>query len=314
MSSPAKNENNLITASPRPFDMSLSKPATTPSSSVIVSNTTMTSSSPSKKISRIDDVPPPASIVRHHARSSLDFLLAAVASSAATTNSDQHSSLLPECDQCFRTFPSVLTLAKHKFRDHSAAETTSTTIGSKIEFDTSITPTKLSSSTESDEIFCEICNKEFLSNRYLRQHRANVHGLQSKHVDTISSRTPTANYLYESSSVASVSPLNVKPKRQYTTGKNYCDLCNKEVCNKYFLRTHMFKMHGIVIDENKTVIANIDTLEKEQSGEKLRFRYVLFNHRILYCFPLNKLRLLVFTPFLNLVWTYHGLSMGLAWD
>ncbi len=34
-------------------------------------------------------------------------------------------------------------------------------------------------------------------------------------------------------------------------------------------------MHGIVIDENKTVIANIDTVEKEQSGEKLRYRYVL---------------------------------------
>ncbi|CAD5217852.1 unnamed protein product [Bursaphelenchus xylophilus] len=57
------------------------------------------------------------------------------------------------------------------------------------------------------------------------------------------------------------------PKRQYSsTSKNYCDLCNKEVCNKYFLRTHMLKMHNIVIDENKSVIANIDTLEKEKEG------------------------------------------------
>ncbi|KAI1698618.1 Zinc finger, C2H2 type family protein [Ditylenchus destructor] len=54
---------------------------------------------------------------------------------------------------------------------------------------------------------------------------------------------------------------------QYSsTSKNYCDLCKKEVCNKYFLRTHMLKMHNIVIDENKSVIANIDTLEKERSG------------------------------------------------
>ncbi|VDO18207.1 unnamed protein product [Brugia timori] len=28
----------------------------------------------------------------------------------------------------------------------------------------------------------------------------------------------------------------------------------------------MLKMHGIVIDEHKTIIANIDTLEKEKSG------------------------------------------------
>lgn len=45
-----------------------------------------------------------------------------------------------------------------------------------------------------------------------------------------------------------------------------------QVCNKYFLRTHMLKMHGIVIDENKMVIANIDTAEKERMGA-LSFRY-----------------------------------------
>ncbi|CZR14453.1 C2H2-type domain-containing protein [Caenorhabditis elegans] len=61
-------------------------------------------------------------------------------------------------------------------------------------------------------------------------------------------------------------------KRQYSSNnKNFCDICNKEVCNKYFLRTHMLKMHGIVIDENKTVIANIDTSIKEREGE-LTFR------------------------------------------
>lgn len=95
--------------------------------------------------------------------------------------------------------------------------------------------------------------------------------------------------------------LNLKvkpppPKRNYSSaGKNYCDVCNKEVCNKYFLRTHMLKvrrerrgregegggetgdghyglqMHGIVIDENKPVIANIDTRERERTGE-LTFR------------------------------------------
>uniref|UniRef100_A0AC35GXL3 C2H2-type domain-containing protein n=1 Tax=Panagrolaimus sp. PS1159 TaxID=55785 RepID=A0AC35GXL3_9BILA len=65
----------------------------------------------------------------------------------------------------------------------------------------------------------------------------------------------------------SLSSKPAAPKRQYSsTTKNYCDLCNKEVCNKYFLRTHMLKMHNIVIDENKTVIANIDTQEKEKEG------------------------------------------------
>lgn len=42
----------------------------------------------------------------------------------------------------------------------------------------------------------------------------------------------------------------------------------------------MLKMHGIVIDENKTVIANIDTLEKEKQGT-LTFRFVYDDQIIL---------------------------------
>lgn len=77
---------------------------------------------------------------------------------------------------------------------------------------------------------------------------------------------------FDSLSALSTPNKGAGVKRQYSSnGKNYCDICNKEVCNKYFLRTHMLKMHGIVIDENKTVIANIDTSIKEREGE-LTFR------------------------------------------
>ncbi|VDK87856.1 unnamed protein product [Litomosoides sigmodontis] len=80
--------------------------------------------------------------------------------------------------------------------------------------------------------------------------------------------------------VTSPGGVSRQPKKQYTTtGKNYCDVCNKEVCNKYFLRTHMLKMHGIVIDEHKTIIANIDTLEKEKSGT-IAFRCDICNTNV----------------------------------
>lgn len=64
-------------------------------------------------------------------------------------------------------------------------------------------------------------------------------------------------------------------RQPYVLGKNYCDYCNKEVCNKYFLRTHMLKMHGISIDENRTIIGNINTIDIEKHGN-LKFRYTLF--------------------------------------
>uniref|UniRef100_A0A915E7S5 C2H2-type domain-containing protein n=1 Tax=Ditylenchus dipsaci TaxID=166011 RepID=A0A915E7S5_9BILA len=54
---------------------------------------------------------------------------------------------------------------------------------------------------------------------------------------TVSSPTAQGSGLQQAKNAA---------KRQYSsTSKNYCDLCNKEVCNKYFLRTHMLKMHNI---------------------------------------------------------------------
>jgi hypothetical protein len=28
----------------------------------------------------------------------------------------------------------------------------------------------------------------------------------------------------------------------------YCELCNKEFCNKYFLKTHKANKHGIYVD------------------------------------------------------------------
>jgi len=42
--------------------------------------------------------------------------------------------------------------------------------------------------------------------------------------------------------------------------KNYCNICNKELCNKYFMKTHMLKMHGINIDEQPAEAAVSSTI------------------------------------------------------
>ncbi|UMM19922.1 hypothetical protein L5515_015328 [Caenorhabditis briggsae] len=74
-------------------------------------------------------------------------------------------------------------------------------------------------------------------------------------------------------------PLMV-PEMQTTPNKtanrkNYCDICKKQLCNKYFLRTHMFKMHGIVIDApltpkstNKRLIDPTGDFESQQATQK----------------------------------------------
>lgn len=49
-------------------------------------------------------------------------------------------------------------------------------------------------------------------------------------------------------------------KMRNVTGRNYCNICNKELCNKYFMKTHMLKMHGINIDEHPAEAAVTSTI------------------------------------------------------
>ncbi|CAF5217512.1 unnamed protein product, partial [Rotaria magnacalcarata] len=37
-----------------------------------------------------------------------------------------------------------------------------------------------------------------------------------------------------------------------------CEICNKQVCNKYFLKTHKAKVHGIKSDSQEQINENID--------------------------------------------------------
>ncbi|XGW13047.1 hypothetical protein V3C99_013580 [Haemonchus contortus] len=134
---------------------------------------------------------------------------------------------------------------------------------------------------------CSECDKAFKSMEFLEHHKLMQHSGFSQQLLTglLPQGFPSLPFMlpgglphqFQMPDMDSLNAMNTPKqpgtvKRQYSSnGKNYCDLCNKEVCNKYFLRTHMLKMHGIVIDENKTVIANIDTLEKERMGT-LSFR------------------------------------------
>jgi hypothetical protein len=43
--------------------------------------------------------------------------------------------------------------------------------------------------------------------------------------------------------------LDKDPNRKPASlSRSYCEICKKELCNKYFMKTHMLKMHGINIE------------------------------------------------------------------
>ncbi|KOB65973.1 Uncharacterized protein OBRU01_21988 [Operophtera brumata] len=46
----------------------------------------------------------------------------------------------------------------------------------------------------------------------------------------------------------STSPPPPDERRASSSGSSFCEICNKELCNKYFMRTHMQRMHGISLE------------------------------------------------------------------
>ncbi|XP_073958696.1 uncharacterized protein isoform X2 [Choristoneura fumiferana] len=46
----------------------------------------------------------------------------------------------------------------------------------------------------------------------------------------------------------SASPPAPDERRASSSGSSFCEICNKELCNKYFMRTHMQRMHGISLE------------------------------------------------------------------
>ncbi|CAG5115013.1 unnamed protein product [Candidula unifasciata] len=108
------------------------------------------------------------------------------------------------------------------------------------------------------EAYCEICKKEFCSKYFLRTHKQNIHGIKNDAIPSSNSKSSDGD---KSSTLSPPKPnLNIsngKPldsldknpwrwKEPINSSRVICDICNKEVCNKYFLRTHKQKKHGII--------------------------------------------------------------------
>uniref|UniRef100_A0A2C9L011 C2H2-type domain-containing protein n=1 Tax=Biomphalaria glabrata TaxID=6526 RepID=A0A2C9L011_BIOGL len=122
------------------------------------------------------------------------------------------------------------------------------------------------------EAYCDICKKEFCSKYFLRTHKQNIHGIKSDTTSSVSSKSSESernNYVspvkpslppsnsngnnnsinssnhYRSKEGSEKSLSSWRWKEPVNSSRVICDICNKEVCNKYFLRTHKQKKHGI---------------------------------------------------------------------
>lgn len=137
------------------------------------------------------------------------------------------------------------------------------------------------------EAFCNQCNKEFCNKYFLKTHKANKHGVfvdghsNSSIVDQIDRHkmssfpvvSNTSSNTHDVSTGTSTLPLFKSPglltqpivNTNTYVSKNminnsiraFCNICHKEFCNKYFVRRHKAKIHGI-IDEGECKIMTDD--------------------------------------------------------
>jgi hypothetical protein len=85
---------------------------------------------------------------------------------------------------------------------------------------------------------CPLCSKEFYSSYFLAQHMEESHR----------EREEEEGVLEGGGGLLSGGKSEKRPSPSLS--RSYCTICHKELCNKYFMRTHMLKMHGISIESS----------------------------------------------------------------
>lgn len=110
--------------------------------------------------------------------------------------------------------------------------------------------------------FCKHCDKDFPNAGEFKQHLFEVHGIVQRPGSVSPTREgfvtpdrPTATNLNSgiSTSMPATPTGERRPPYTMTPTSSYCEICNKELCNKYFMKTHMQRMHGIEIENGSQI-------------------------------------------------------------
>ncbi|VVC30392.1 Zinc finger C2H2-type [Cinara cedri] len=127
------------------------------------------------------------------------------------------------------------------------------------------------------EAFCDLCNKEFCNKYFLKTHKANKHGIygddgpfadqhdksQNKIPlppiagdlppnDRSGGTSPSTSAAFRGAHAqpAAAAAGNTGSSKSSANPQNraFCNLCQKEFCNKYFVKRHKAKIHGFTVD------------------------------------------------------------------
>lgn len=148
------------------------------------------------------------------------------------------------CNVCGKECESRAVLHIHMVTEHGAVN------------DDPISSPQVKSPLTGNSAVCTLCGKDYATQDALRRHVAEVHqpaiSISVPHTPTTTATTTISNSTSQTPTERKVTSM--------TPTSSYCEICNKELCNKYFMKTHMQRMHGIEIENGAQiggVICNI---------------------------------------------------------
>ncbi|KAH8360324.1 hypothetical protein KR200_001872 [Drosophila serrata] len=111
------------------------------------------------------------------------------------------------------------------------------------------------------DLRCQQCDRDFATAQEFKQHIAEVHmggrngglGGSPLREGFFTPDRPVPPTAGPGGAVPAGAPPGNRPAYTITPTSSYCEICNKELCNKYFMKTHMQRMHGIEIENGAQI-------------------------------------------------------------
>lgn len=102
---------------------------------------------------------------------------------------------------------------------------------------------------------CDLCGKDFQNVQEMKKHASEFHP-NSGGQGNNETKEEFNGFTTPEKSSGDRRPTALPERRasmNLTPTSSYCEICNKELCNKYFMKTHMQRMHGIEIENGAQI-------------------------------------------------------------
>lgn len=160
------------------------------------------------------------------------------------------------CNLCNKDFENRYFLHAHMMTEHGLIVDETSENHEK--------PSEIESNTNNNTV-CDVCGKD---TEDMKKHIAEFHS------DTTNKDEQNGFAMPEKTTTIN-KPEPTRAAMNLTPTSSYCEICNKELCNKYFMKTHMQRMHGIEIENG----AQIGGVVCDICNKELCSKYFLRVHK-----------------------------------